>query len=50
MLKKIKNGTDENYDTDEEDSNTNNEQPENDELLVVPYLVPIAFSDNYPIP
>ncbi len=50
LLEKIKNGTDENYDTDEEDSNTNNEQPENDELLVVPYLVPIALADSYPIP
>ncbi|MGD1700748.1 MinD/ParA family ATP-binding protein [Dapis sp. BLCC M229] len=50
LLERIKNRTDENYDTDEEDSNTSNEQPENDELLVVPYLVPIAFSDSYPIP
>ncbi|NER04610.1 MAG: AAA family ATPase, partial [Okeania sp. SIO3C4] len=50
LLEKIKNRTDENYDTDEEDSNTSNEKPENDELLVVPYLVPIAFADSYPIP
>ncbi|NES88717.1 ParA family protein, partial [Okeania sp. SIO2B9] len=50
LLEKIKNETYENYDTDEEDSNTSNEQPENDELLVIPYLVPIALADSYPIP
>ena len=50
LIEKIKNGTDENYDTDEEDSNTSNDRLENDELLVVPYLVPIAFADSYPIP
>lgn len=49
LLKIIKNGTDKNYDSDEEDSNTNNDKPENDELLVIPYLQPIAFADRYPI-
>ena len=50
LLKRIKTGTDENYDTDEDESITDNEQLENDELLVVPYLVPIAFADSYPVP
>ncbi|GGA39807.1 ParA family protein [Okeania sp. KiyG1] len=50
LLERIKNGTDENYDTDENDSNTSKYQPENDEPLVVPYLEPIASADNYPIP
>ncbi|WP_293131900.1 P-loop ATPase, Sll1717 family [Okeania sp. SIO3I5] len=49
LFESIKNRTDENYDTDEEDSNTSNEQPENDELLIVPYLQPIAFANSYPI-
>lgn len=50
LLERIKSGAYENYDSDEDDLNTDNERPENDELLVVPYLVPIAFADSYPVP
>lgn len=48
LVERIKNRTDENYDTDEEDSNTSNDKPENDELLIVPYLYPIDLYDSYP--
>ncbi len=51
MLESIQNPKDEKYDTDDDDSNTTNDRSENnDELLVVPYLVPIALADSYPIP
>ncbi|MGD1809187.1 P-loop ATPase, Sll1717 family [Dapis sp. BLCC M126] len=49
LLERIKNRDDESSDTDEDDSNIDNNQPENDEPLVVPYLEPIAFADSYPI-
>jgi len=51
LLESIQNPKDEKYDTDDDDSNTTNDRSENnDELLVVPYLVPIALADSYPIP
>ena len=48
LLESIQNQKDEKYETDS--NTTNNISENNDELLVVPYLVPIAFADSYPIP
>jgi MinD-like ATPase involved in chromosome partitioning or flagellar assembly len=47
--KKIKIATNENYEADEDDSDLDNDQTRIEDLLVVPYLVPIAFSDSYPV-
>ena len=57
LQKKIKIATNENYeaeadedeDEDEDESDLNNDQTPIEELLVVPYLVPIALADSYPI-
>lgn len=49
LQKKIKTATNENYEADEDESDLNNDQTPIEELLVVPYLVPIALADSYPI-
>lgn len=49
LQKKIKTATNENYETDEDDSDLDNDQTRIEDLLVVPYLVPIALSDSYPV-
>ncbi len=47
LLKNINMATNENNEADEDESDLNNEQ--STELLVVPYLVPIALADSYPV-
>ena len=49
LQKKIKTATNENYEADEDDSYLDNDQTRIEDLLVVPYLVPIALSDSYPV-
>ena len=50
LLNRIKTATNENYETDEDDSDLDNSQAPIEEILVVPYLVPIALADSYPMP
>lgn len=49
LLNKIKTVTNENYETDEDEPDLDNSQTPIEELLVVPYLLPIALADSYPI-
>jgi cellulose biosynthesis protein BcsQ/stress-induced morphogen len=50
LQKKIKAAKNENYETDEDDSDLEIDQTPIEDLLVVPYLVPIALADSYPVP
>jgi len=50
LLNRIKTTTNENYETDEDESDLDNSQTSIEELLVVPYLLPIALADSYPAP
>jgi MinD-like ATPase involved in chromosome partitioning or flagellar assembly len=50
LMKIIKNSTDENYEADEDESELDNDRTPIEELLVIPYLVPIALADSYPVP
>jgi MinD-like ATPase involved in chromosome partitioning or flagellar assembly len=50
LQKKIKTATNENYESDKDESDLDNDQTPIEELLVVPYLVPIALADRYPVP
>ena len=49
LRKKIKIATNENYEADEDESDLDNAQTLIEEFLVVPYLVPIALADSYPV-
>ncbi|MHC5937461.1 MinD/ParA family ATP-binding protein [Nostoc sp.] len=49
LLNKIKTVTNENYETDEDEPDLDNSQTPIEELLVVPYLLPIALADSYPV-
>jgi cellulose biosynthesis protein BcsQ len=54
LLNNINTATNENYEADEDEadedeSNVDNSQYPIEKLLVVPYLVPIALADNYPV-
>jgi hypothetical protein len=49
-MKTIKTATNENYEADEDESEVDNHQTPIEELLVVPYLLPIALADSYPVP
>ena len=49
LRKKIKIATNENYEADEDESDLENAQTLIEEFLVVPYLVPIALADSYPV-
>ncbi len=50
LMKILKNATNENYETDEDESELDNYRTPIEELLVIPYLVPIALADSYPVP
>ncbi len=52
LQKKIKTVTNENYEleADEDESDSDNEQTPIEDILVIPYLVPIALADSYPVP
>lgn len=50
LLNRIKTTTNENYETDEDEPDLDNSQTSIEELLVVPYLLPIALADSYPVP
>ncbi|WP_228014627.1 P-loop ATPase, Sll1717 family [Fortiea sp. LEGE XX443] len=49
MLNKIKAGTNENYEADEDESDLENHQNSIEEPLVIPYFTPIAVADSYPV-
>lgn len=49
LLNRIKTVTNENYETDEDEPDLDNSQTPIEELLVVPYLLPIALADSYPV-
>ncbi|QSJ15700.1 AAA family ATPase [Nostoc sp. UHCC 0702] len=49
LLSRIKTATSENYETDEDEPDSENSQTPIEELLVVPYLLPIALADSYPV-
>lgn len=49
LRKKIKIATNENYEADEDESDLDNAQTLIEEFLVVPYIVPIALADSYPV-
>ncbi|HEY9802490.1 MAG TPA: AAA family ATPase [Leptolyngbyaceae cyanobacterium] len=49
LLNKIKTGTNENYEADEDDSELENHQNLIEEPLVIPYFTPIAVADSYPV-
>ncbi|WP_235526336.1 KGGVGR-motif variant AAA ATPase [Nostoc piscinale] len=49
LLNKINTATDENYETDEDEQDLDNVQPPIEKLLVIPYLLPIALADSYPV-
>lgn len=50
LMKTIKTATNENYEADEDESEVDNHQTPREELLVIPYLLPIALADSYPVP
>jgi len=49
LRKKIKIATNENYEADEDESDLDKAQTLIEEYLVVPYIVPIALADSYPV-
>lgn len=50
LQKKINTAKNENYETDEDDSDLEIDQTPIEDLLVVPYLVSIALAESYPVP
>ncbi|MFS0515514.1 ParA family protein [Nostoc sp. UIC 10607] len=49
LLNRLNTGINENYETDEDESDLDNSQTPIEKLLVVPYLLPIALADSYPV-
>ena len=49
MLNRLNTVTNENYETDEDEPDLDNSQTPIEKLLVVPYLLPIALADSYPV-
>ncbi|MGF1932879.1 MAG: ParA family protein [Nostoc sp. ChiQUE02] len=49
LLNRLNTGTNENYETDEDEPDLDNSQTPIEKLLVVPYLLPIALADSYPV-
>jgi cellulose biosynthesis protein BcsQ len=50
LMQTLKTATNENYETDEDESELDNYRTPIEELLVIPYIVPIALADSYPVP
>ncbi|MBG1242371.1 MinD/ParA family ATP-binding protein [Nostoc sp. NZL] len=49
LLNRLNTVTNENYETDEDEPDLDNSQTPIEKLLVVPYLLPIALADSYPV-
>ncbi|MCC5615070.1 AAA family ATPase [Nostoc sp. CHAB 5836] len=49
LLNRLNMVTNENYETDEDEPDLDNSQTPIEKLLVVPYLLPIALADSYPV-
>ncbi|AFY35180.1 ParA family protein [Calothrix sp. PCC 7507] len=49
LLNRLNTVTNENYETDEDEPDLDNYQTPIEKLLVVPYLLPIALADSYPV-
>ncbi|WP_339327989.1 MinD/ParA family ATP-binding protein [Anabaena lutea] len=49
LLNRIKRATNDKYETDEDESDLDNAQNSIEELLVIPYLLPVALADSYPV-
>ncbi|QOV24312.1 MinD/ParA family ATP-binding protein [Anabaenopsis elenkinii] len=50
LINKIHTAKNDTYETDEDDSDLDNCQNSIEDILVVPYLVPVALADTYPAP